>query len=110
MTEHPSRELPVRRPLARAPTHPGELFREIIEEHLRLPISEAASRMGISRQSLHAVLSGQTAVTAEMALRFARLGGGAAELYLQMQARRDLWLAEQRLGDALAAIEPAVAN
>jgi plasmid maintenance system antidote protein VapI len=62
--------------------------------------------MGISRQSLYAVLRGG-AVTAKMALRFARLCGGAAELYLQMQARRDLWLAEQRLRDRLAAIEPA---
>jgi antitoxin HigA-1 len=107
MTANSSTELPVRRPLNRAPTHPGELFREILEEHLRLSISEAARRIGISRQSLYAVLRGEAAVTAEMALRFARLCGGAAELYLQMQARRDLWLAEQRLRDSLAAIEPA---
>jgi hypothetical protein len=62
---------------------------------------------GVSRQSLHAVLRGEAAVTVEMALNFAPLCGGAAEVYLQMQARRDLWLAEQRLRDRLAAIEPA---
>jgi plasmid maintenance system antidote protein VapI len=45
---------------------------------------------GISHQSLQAVLFGQAAVTAETALRFARLCGGAAELYLHMQAGRDL--------------------
>ena len=56
----------VRRPLNRAPTHPGEFFREILEEHLRLSISEAVSRMGISRQSLHAVLRGEAAVTADL--------------------------------------------
>jgi len=55
VTKNPSTELHVRRPLNRAPTHPGEFFREILEEHLRLSISEAVSRMGISRQSLHAV-------------------------------------------------------
>jgi plasmid maintenance system antidote protein VapI len=48
------------------------------------------------------VLRGEAAVTVEMALNFARLCGGAAEVYLQMQARRDLWLAEQRLRDSLA--------
>jgi len=35
---------------------------------------------------------------------------GADSLYLQMQAGRDLWLAEQRLRASLAAIEPAVAR
>jgi addiction module HigA family antidote len=68
-----------------------------------LSISEAANRIGVSRQGLHAVLSGEVAVTVELALRFARLTGGAAELYLQMQARRDLWQAEERLRDSLAA-------
>jgi addiction module HigA family antidote len=63
--------------------------------------------MKISRQSLHAVLSGKTSVTADMALRFGRLVGGAPELYGQMQAQRDLWEAEPRLRDTLAEIEPA---
>jgi hypothetical protein len=39
VTKNPSTELHVRRPLNRAPTHPGEFFREILEEHLRLSIS-----------------------------------------------------------------------
>jgi len=100
-------ELPVTRPLARAPTHPGELMREILDEHLKLPIATAARRMKVSRPSLYAVLNGSAALTADMALRFGRLSGGAAELYVQMQAQRDLWLAEQRLHDALLEIEPA---
>jgi len=100
-------DLPVARPLARAPTHPGELMREILDEHLKLPIAAAARRMKVSRPSLYAVLNGSAALTADMALRFGRLSGGAPELYVQMQAQRDLWLAEQRLHDALLEIEPA---
>ncbi len=100
--------LSVDRPLARAPSHPGELMREILEEHLNLPIAAAARRMKISRPSLYAVLNGTAAVTADMALRFARLSGGAPELYVQMQAQRDLWLAAQQLREALKEIEPAV--
>src|ERR1700722_15303397 len=99
--------LHVVRPLARAPTHPGELMREILDDHLKLPIAAAARRMKVSRPSLYAVLNGNGAVTADMALRFGRLTGGAPELYVQMQAQRDLWLAEQRLHDALLEIEPA---
>src|SRR5215207_3344253 len=100
-------ELAVKRPLRRAPTHPGELMREILEEHARIPIAEAARRMDVSRQSLHAILRGESAVTPDMALRFGRLTGGSADLYVNMQTKRDLWLAAHKLGDALARIEPA---
>jgi len=100
-------ELTVERPLRRAPTHPGELMREILDDHVRLPITEAARRMKISRPTLYAVLTGKGAVTADMALRFGRLTGGAPELYLQMQAQLDLWAARQRLSETLAEIEPA---
>ncbi|HYM71342.1 MAG TPA: HigA family addiction module antitoxin [Stellaceae bacterium] len=100
-------ELNINRPLSGAPTYPGELMREILDEHIKLPIAAAARRMKVSRPSLYAVLNGSGAVAADMALRFGRLTGGAPELYLQMQAQRDLWLAEQRLHDALLEIEPA---
>ena len=100
-------ELKVSRPLSRPPTHPGKLMREILDEHVKLSITEAARRMKVSRPSLYAVLNGKGNVTAEMALRFGRLTGGAPGLYVQMQVLRDLWLAEQRLRDMLADIEPA---
>ena len=86
-----------------APTHPGELLREILDEHLRLPIATAARAMKVSRASLHAVLAGRTALTPLMALRFARLTGTSAGLLVQMQARLDLWQAEERWGRQVSA-------
>lgn len=53
-------------------------------------------------------LSGEAIVTADMALRFGRLAGGKADLYLAMQAQRDLWQAEERLHEELSGIELAV--
>ena len=100
-------ELRVHRPIARTPTHPGELMREILEEHIRLPVDEAAGRMKVPSPALIAVLDGAEPVTADMALRFGRLTGGAAELYLQMQAQHDLWTAREQLKETLAQIEPA---
>ena len=99
-------ELRVARPIKRAPSHPGELVREILDDHVRLPVAEAARRMDASRQSLHAVLSGASAVTADKALRFGKLVGGAPELYVSMQMAHDLWQARQKLRDALERIEP----
>jgi addiction module HigA family antidote len=102
------REYPVRRPLKRPPVHPGALMREILEDHAKLTIAEAARRMKVSRPALYAVLNGTATVTAEMALRFARLTGGAPELYLNMQTGHDLDQARQRLKDEPAGLdEPA---
>jgi plasmid maintenance system antidote protein VapI len=41
-----------------------------------------------------------------MALRFAQLVGGQAELFLRMQENLDLWQARQRLGARLSKIAP----
>jgi len=90
-----------------APTHPGELMREILEDHLKMPLAEAARRMKISRPSLYAALTGKGAVTAEMAIRFARLVGGEPALFVQMQAAYDVWRANTRLKNELKAIRPA---
>ena len=115
-TEIPSTTAPkrpeyrVRRPLQRASVHPGALMREILEEHVKMTIAEAARRMKISRPALYAVLNGKAAVTAEMALRFARLTGGTAELLLNMQTGHDLVRAQQRLRGELAGIEPEPTN
>jgi antitoxin HigA-1 len=99
-------EYPVRRPLQRPPVHPGALMREILEEHTKMTIAEAARRMKVSRPALYDVLNGTAAVTADIALRFARLTGGAPELYLNMQTGFDLEAARQRLQNELADIEP----
>lgn len=86
--------------------HPGELMREILTEHLKFPIAEAARRMKVSRPSLYAVLNGNSAVTADMALRFGKLVGGAPDLYVQMQAQYDLFEARNRLAKTLRQIAP----
>ncbi len=89
----------------RQPSHPGDLIREILDEHLRMPVADAARRIGVSRQSLHSVLSGTTAVSPEMALRLGKLFGRNPDLWLRMQQRHDMWLAERRIAADLAQIE-----
>ncbi len=102
-------EFKVTRPTKRPPTHPGRLMREILDEQVKLPVAEAARRMGVSRPSLYAVLNGEGRVTADMALRFGRLVGGSPELFLRMQENHDLWHARRRLGPTLAKIAPVAA-
>lgn len=85
---------PVRR---RQPTHPGEILREDVLPALRLSVSEAARQLRVTRQTLHRVLSGRSAVTPEMALRLGRFCGNGPELWLRMQQAHDLWRAREEL-------------
>jgi addiction module HigA family antidote len=85
----------------RTPTHPGAILREDVLPHLGMTVSSFASNLGISRQTLHSVLSERSGVSAEMALRLgASLGNGAA-LWLDMQSKYDLWQAQSKLHEVL---------
>ena len=97
----------VRRPLKRAPVHPGEVLREDVLKNLGLSVSEAARRLNVSRQQLHRILACTHPVTTEMALRIGRFAGNGPWIWLRMQQAYDLWSAENRMADELSRIEPA---
>ncbi len=100
-------EYAVERPFKREPVHPGEIVREDVLPALKLTVSEAARRLGVSRQQLHRVLAGTHPITTEMALRIGKLAGKGPGLWLKMQQNYDLWHAEHRLKDELKKIESA---
>jgi antitoxin HigA-1 len=91
----------------RCPTHPGELLREDVLPALGMSVTDAAAAIKVTRQTLHRVLAGTTAVTPEMALRLGKFCGNGPGLWLRMQQAYDLWHAERRLTDELAAIRTA---
>lgn len=71
------------------PAHPGLLVKERLED-LGLSVAEAARGLGITRQQLHNVIAGRSGVTPEMAVRFEKAFGGAADTWLRMQMNYDL--------------------
>ena len=97
----------VKRPLQRPPVHPGEILREDVLQNLGLSVSEAAKRLGVSRQQLHRVLACTHPVTTEMALRIGKFAGNGSGLWLRMQQTYDLWHAEHRMADELSRIVSA---
>ena len=97
----------VKRPLKRAPVHPGEILREDVLKNLDLSVSEIAKRLGVSRQQLHRVLAGTHPITTEMALRIGKFAGNGPGLWLRMQQAYDLWHTEQKLTKELSRIESA---
>jgi len=99
-------EYSVKRPLKRPPVHPGELLREDVLPALRLSVSEAARRLGVSRQQLHRVLACTHPITTHMALRTGKFAGNGPELWLRMQQAYNLWHLERRMENELSKIEP----
>jgi addiction module HigA family antidote len=88
---------PSGRRAGRRPTHPGEIVRDFVLPELGISVSEAARQLGVTRQTLHSILSGRSAVSAEMALRLGRFCGNGPGLWMRMQQAFDLWQAENRL-------------
>jgi addiction module HigA family antidote len=99
-------EYSIKRPLERPPIHPGEILREDVLPALGLSVSEAARRLGVSRQQLHRVLACTHPITTEMALRVGKFAGNGPALWLRLQQAYDLWHAERRMESELTKIEP----
>jgi addiction module HigA family antidote len=79
------------------PIHPGALAKANLDE-LKLSVAAAAKTMKITRQQLHNVMQGRSAVTPKMALRFEKAFGGSADMWVRMQAAYDLAQARKNQG------------
>jgi addiction module HigA family antidote len=83
-----------------APIHPGQVLREILIEAgptvnaLALSLRVPANRIG-------AIIKGQRGVTADTALRLARYFGTSAQMWINLQARYDLEMAEDSLKEQI---------
>ena len=58
------------------PPHPGLLLQEELLDR-GLTVAQAATGLGVTRQQLHKVIKGQSAVSPEMALRLERASAAA---------------------------------
>jgi len=71
------------------PPHPGELIGDNLDE-LNISITDAARGLGITRQQLHNVIAGRSAITPEMAVKLEQALGNTADTWLRMQMNYDL--------------------
>jgi antitoxin HigA-1 len=84
--------------------HPGEMLREDVLPALGRSKTEIARLLGISRQTLYDILNEKQPITAQMALRIGKLCGNGGDIWIRLQTRYDMQMAEAALGDALDAI------
>lgn len=91
----------------RKPTHPGIILREDVLKPLGLTVTEASKRLKVTRKTLSLLLNCKSAMSPEMAVRVGKATGTTPESWLYMQAKLDLWQAEQK---HVAEVEPLSSN
>ncbi|ODS33131.1 MAG: transcriptional regulator [Candidatus Scalindua rubra] len=80
----------------RKPTHPGEVLREDVIKPLGLTVTEAAKRLGVTRKTLSELINCKSSMSPEMAVRIGKATKTSPDSWLYMQAKLDLWLADQK--------------
>ena len=70
--------------------HPGLSIRHDCLEPLRLSVTEAAKKLGVSRKQLSDVVNGRSGISPQMAIRLDKAFGGGANTWYRLQAAYDL--------------------
>lgn len=75
------------------PPHPGKVLREYLGE---MDVSEAATRLGVSRTTMSRVLNGKAGISADMSLRLSDALGTHQAFWSGLQMDYDLWHASKK--------------
>lgn len=89
----------------RRPTHPGAVLREDVLPQLGITQAQLAAHMGVSRLTVSELLHEKRGLSAEIAVRLAKVLRTTPEVWLRMQQAVDLWEA-QRDTARYAKVEP----
>ena len=101
-----SRVIDARR-AAMKPVHPGAILKHEFLEPLGVSAYRLAKDISVPINRVAAIVAGRRAITADTALRLGRLFGVEPQLWMNLQARYDLGVAERELrGRVVRDIEP----
>ena len=71
------------------PVHPGKIIKHSIDAS-GLSVTDAAERLGVTRQTLSRVMHEKTSLSPEMAVRVSKAFGSTVEHWMRMQLAYDL--------------------
>lgn len=83
------------------PVHPGEVLLEDFMRPLELSQYRVAKDIGVSAMRISQIVNGKRAVTADTAMRLARYFGTSPDVWLRLQARYDLEVAQIESGERI---------
>jgi antitoxin HigA-1 len=84
-------------PMDRPPTPPGEILLDEFLQPMGMTQVEAARRMGIPLNRLNEVIHSRRGISADTALRLARLLNTSPEFWMNLQMASDLYRASRLL-------------
>ena len=90
--------------MIRNPVHPGEVLGDLFLEPLKMSAGALAKRLDVPRTRIERLIKGDTALTADMALRLAAFFGNTPEFWLNLQRTCDLARARRTVD--VSGIEP----
>jgi len=79
------------------PVHPGEVLLEDFMKPHGLTAYRVAKDIGVPALRIHQIVKGEHGISADTALRLARYFGTSAEVWVRMQARYELKIAQTEL-------------
>ena len=85
-----------------APIHPGEVLAEEFLAPLGLSQYRLAQDLSVPPRRINEIVHGKRGISADTALRLARYFGSSPQFWLNLQARYDLEVEQERLGSRLA--------
>src|SRR5476651_213002 len=86
----------------RPPIHPGEILSEEFLSPLGVSQYRLAKETSVPPRRINVIVRGLRSVSADTALRLARYFGTSERFWLNLQARFDLEVEKDRLGDRLS--------
>jgi len=84
-----------------SPIHPGEVLLEDFMKPLGLSQYRLAKDIGVTPIRISQIVNGQRSITVDTALRLARYFGTSAAIWLRLQMRYDLEVAEKELQEKI---------
>ena len=92
------------------PVHPGAVLLKEFIEPMGLTRYKVAKAMNVPQRRVGEICAGRRAITADTALRLARLLGMDAQTWLNLQAQYDLEQADRAIGkQIITEVEPLAA-
>ncbi len=84
-----------------SPIHPGEVLLEDFMKPLGLTQYRLAHDIGVTPIRISQIVNGRRAISIDTALRLARYFGTSAEVWLRLQVRYDLEVAQGQLSSRI---------
>ena len=79
------------------PPHPGEFIRDVYLRPHGVSVRSLADNLGVAPSTLSRIITGQSGISPEMALRLSKALGRSPESWMAMQDNHDLWNARRNI-------------